>query len=667
MDSGNLDRTGDNGAITDHPYKMTVDLNVLKHLGINLYSNIAAVLTEVVANAWDADAEDVSITIDENESQISIVDDGIGMTVDDINEKYLRVGYRRRKEDTKTGSFTGKNRRVMGRKGLGKLSLFSIAEIIEVQSAKNGQSHGFRISTKKIREAINRGDTNYPPEPLTDDEVDIEVGTRIVLKEIKRKRLLPGVKALRKRLARRFSIIGEYYGFRITINDEAITSADREDLVEVQFRWNLGQPSESTESTPRLVEQENLPDKLDNWENENWKIRGWIGTAEKPKQLDNQYIGNLNSIVVLSRGRLFHENILDKINEGRFYTKYLTGQIEADFLDEDSEPDIATSDRQRIQEDDPRYEALLEFLSISLKKIKEKWDVWRRKYELEKIQETHPALTQWFDSLPSGYSTSAKTLIAKLCALPVDDEDNRKILYKHGILAFERMRLRGSAEELVKNISDIGELLKILADRDAFEASVYRDIIKSRLDVIENFQGLTDDNAKERVLQEYLFEHLWLLDPAWERTTSSEVVESRLLERGVIVSDLSEKERLGRVDIAYRTSAGKDIIVELKKADRKMRLIDLQEQGQTYVDKLKKIRKVQGNNSPNIEVIFVIGEPLEEEKSNPDRVKNSMAAVSPGSRILHYDFLIANAQKAYSEYLEGTSEVDKIEKIINQL
>jgi hypothetical protein len=37
-------------------FEMTVDLNVLDHLGINLYSNIAAVLTEAVANAWDADA-----------------------------------------------------------------------------------------------------------------------------------------------------------------------------------------------------------------------------------------------------------------------------------------------------------------------------------------------------------------------------------------------------------------------------------------------------------------------------------------------------------------------------------------------------------------------------------------------------------------------------------
>lgn len=52
----------DDMADNDH-YRMTVDLNVLDHLGINLYSNIAAVLTEAVANAWDADAENVEIGI----------------------------------------------------------------------------------------------------------------------------------------------------------------------------------------------------------------------------------------------------------------------------------------------------------------------------------------------------------------------------------------------------------------------------------------------------------------------------------------------------------------------------------------------------------------------------------------------------------------------------
>ena len=88
---------------TNDQYKMTVDLNVLDHLGINLYSNIAAVLTEAVANAWDADAGIVEIGIDPDGKWIEIKDDGIGMSVDDMNKKYLRVGYRRRDEDQDFG------------------------------------------------------------------------------------------------------------------------------------------------------------------------------------------------------------------------------------------------------------------------------------------------------------------------------------------------------------------------------------------------------------------------------------------------------------------------------------------------------------------------------------------------------------------------------------
>ena len=45
-------------------YKMSISLNVLEHLGVNLYSNIPAVLSEVVANSWDADATNVDIEIE---------------------------------------------------------------------------------------------------------------------------------------------------------------------------------------------------------------------------------------------------------------------------------------------------------------------------------------------------------------------------------------------------------------------------------------------------------------------------------------------------------------------------------------------------------------------------------------------------------------------------
>src|SRR5689334_16782179 len=102
-------------------FALTISLNVLEHLGINLYSNVPAVLSEIVANAWDADAEVIHVTWDRND-RIVIHDDGTGMTPDEVNDRFLTVGYRRR--DEQPGATT-KNRHPMGRKGIGKLSLFS--------------------------------------------------------------------------------------------------------------------------------------------------------------------------------------------------------------------------------------------------------------------------------------------------------------------------------------------------------------------------------------------------------------------------------------------------------------------------------------------------------------------------------------------------------------
>jgi hypothetical protein len=645
-------------------YKMTVDLNVLDHLGINLYSNIAAVLTEAVANAWDADAEKVEIRIDPDAQWIDIADDGIGLSIEDMNSKYLRVGYRRRDEDSVHGRITAKGRPVMGRKGLGKLSLFSVARVIEVQSAKGGVAHGLRMSVDGIEASVKRKELYYSPEPLAGGEITAMKGTRIVLRDINRQRLGKSVTALRKRLARRFSVIGEAHDFKIIIDGQPISAAERGDLPVVQFLWRLDGSDIELDSAKGLLEQEVLPNRLDAWNSE-WRVTGWIGTAGLPKQLDSEDAGNLNGIVVFARGRLFHENILDKLNDGRLYTKYLTGQIEADFLDADDQPDIATSDRQRVQEDDPRYIQLIVFLRSRLAQVEKRWSEWRRKHEVEKAKENSPKLAEWLDGLQPGFRKSAETLISKLSALPIDDEEDRKVLYRHGILAFERMQLRGSSDELARHVDNVEKLLTLLADRDALEASLYRDIVKSRLEAIKEFQSLIDEDAKERVLQKYLFDHLWLLDPAWDRATGSPIMESRLIAEGILTNDMTKKEELGRVDIAYRTNAGKHIIVELKKVGRKMRLLELQDQGQTYVDKLRKILVQMGESDPDIEVVFVLGKTVDEETSNPERLKSSMAAISPGSRIKHYDALILGAQVAYSAYIEKTKVLDKLEDIVN--
>lgn len=112
----------------EHKYEMTISLQIVEHLGLNLYSNTSAVISEAVANAWDADAKTVEITLEKD--CITIKDDGCGMDTDDINNKYLTVGYQKRHLVPITPML---NRKVMGRKGIGKLSLLSIAETITKQ------------------------------------------------------------------------------------------------------------------------------------------------------------------------------------------------------------------------------------------------------------------------------------------------------------------------------------------------------------------------------------------------------------------------------------------------------------------------------------------------------------------------------------------------------
>ncbi|CAB5495955.1 hypothetical protein AZO1586R_343 [Bathymodiolus azoricus thioautotrophic gill symbiont] len=101
-------------------YELTIDLNALNHLGLNLYSNVPSVLSEIIANAWDADSKNVEITTSSEEIRIS--DDGCGMTTDELNEKFLTVGHQRRKDIR--GNLPLKfKRKDMGRKGIGKLSI----------------------------------------------------------------------------------------------------------------------------------------------------------------------------------------------------------------------------------------------------------------------------------------------------------------------------------------------------------------------------------------------------------------------------------------------------------------------------------------------------------------------------------------------------------------
>jgi hypothetical protein len=646
------------------PYKLTLDLRVLDHLGIKLYSNAAAVLSEAVANAWDADATLVSVDI--NPTMITIKDDGVGMTLSQINDRFLSVGYDKRVAE---GEKSGKGRPFMGRKGIGKLALFSIAGQIEIHTNARTEKHAFRMVTADIKKAIQKNEPYYPT-PIA--FAGPKKGTRIVLRKLLKKRTAASVLALRKRIARRFSVIGYKAGdgdrFDVTINRQPVGSSDREDLRAIEFLWEFGKKRIPKTSLPTVVKQFTIPNKV-SVTHPDWVVRGWLGAAEGPKKLKHDLAGSLNGIVVLARGRLIQENILDKLNFNRILLSYLTGQVEADFLDRGGEDDIATSDRQRLVEDDERYVALTTFLRQSLVSIQDKWTELRNEARGKQAITEIPVLAEWIDSLPESQQKNAERLLGLVRGVELDDEEERKELYRSSMLAFERLRLREQAHLLSAGPQlTAALLLPLLSDLSILEGSLYREIVKARLDVIKEFENLVDADEKEKVLQKHLFSHLWLLDPGWERAAGSERIEKILKKDYRVFSpELTRSESKGRVDIRYRTNGGEHIIVELKRAGRRLHMSELMEQGNKYLTALQKCLSAEGTQNPHISIVFVVGKSVFEWEEPGGRQKVEKALGAINARAIHYETLISGARASYDEFLKGSAKADRMDKILKKL
>lgn len=667
---------------------MTINFNILNHLGINLYSNVPAVLSEVVANSWDADATEVDIQIEKG--KITITDNGDGMNLEDINTKYLRVGYERRKG--KIGELTSKGRSVMGRKGIGKLSLLSIAKIIRVETIKpveknKFEKNGFEMRVDAIEDHINRNERvpydkqkPYAPDSLTEDDLTLnQKGTRIVLTELQKRATQASVTALQKRLARRFSVIGTN-DFDVKINGKSVTVMDREYFHKIQYLWHFGNKSEEyvelckRRRIHKLENEEPRSGKIevideDDSEGCVYSVKGWIGTVVEPKELKDKDGDNLNKIVIMVRGKLAQEDILEDFPESSIYTKYLIGEIHADFLDLDGQKDIATSNRQEIIKDDRRYIALRQWVDDELINIRNRWTELRHKAAIEDVRKI-PSIADWLDGLRPDVRRLAHVMFGKINQYILNDDKDRVDLYKQSIFMFEKLRYKGLLEKLDKvSAENIPALSEIFGSLDELEAYLYYEIVQERLRIIEKLYKHVKENEKEKVIQKYLYNHLWLLDPSWDRATETPLMEQKVkTEFEDLDAELSAtaKEERGRFDIKYKMTSGKHIIIELKRANRKLSHNSLLDQVEKYGDVLRELIQATGKNEP-VEIICIVGKPLVQwtDAEREDRSRRMMA--QQNVRVVLYDELIEDAYRSYQAYLEKNKKAGRIYNIISSI
>lgn len=636
-------------------YKMKISLNVIEHLGINLYSNLPAVLSEIVANSWDADATEVRMNI-KGINRIEIIDNGIGMNEKDINDKFLLVGYKKRDDGF---AETSSGRKVMGRKGIGKLSLFSIANKITIISKKaNEEINAFVMNVDDIREVAKKEQT-YEPTPLSNNELPKQIdhsGTIIILEELKRERIQKY--NIKINLARRFSIIGSQNNFKVFVDDEEIALEDRNYFKKLDYIWYFGENSEKFVNLCNA----NIKSKKLNASFGNYSIAGWIGNARESGLLQERD-NNLNKIAILVRGKLAQEDILSDFRIGGLYTKFLIGEINADFLDTDDDKDIATSNRQRIIEDDSRYVDLKNFLKKQLQIISTQRKDFKEQEGREEALQYEP-IKEWYDSLDKNIQKRADKLFGKINQISSDDLD-RKTLIKHGVLAFENMKMRHALDSLDKiNEDNLEEFLEIFNNYKDIEASAYYDITKGRLNIIESFKNKVGNNQKEKVLQQYIFDNLWLLDPSWERGTENAKME----EVVQLVAEKDSKEsKQGRIDIHYRQTAKKHLIIELKRANVKITTPKIMEQLSKYENAIRKQLRNLNVEHEEIECIFICGETPNSWIDIATKTKEQKALKEMNIRVLTYDELIQQSYNAYKEYMNKEQENGRILTILKEI
>ncbi len=348
--------------------QLKFDPNTIDDLGAKLYSTLPPIISELIANGYDAGAKEIHIEFSDSDSQnktILVKDNGNGMSYNQINDNYLLVGRKRREEkETHDPIF---NRPVMGKKGIGKLSFFGITDYAEIITIQNKRKTVFEMDRKKIRKS-----KDYFPEYKSEDTKE-ENGTIVKLNQIKRDSNFD-FQGLKNKIANYFIFDSNFKVFA-KYNDgdyEEITNETRYQQLDIQFLWRF--PNRTYPYTQ--------------------EIRGRIFTTKKP------ITKKLRGVALLSRKKLVNLPELFPIDSSSFFYEYLTGYLEVDFID-DLPDDVISTDRKTLNWGNLELAEFEKWLADTIKKMEQDW---RKKWKEAKVKaiKSNAKIKEKEDSIKTG-------------------------------------------------------------------------------------------------------------------------------------------------------------------------------------------------------------------------------------------------------------------------
>lgn len=629
--------------MTRQLFTMRFDIGTIKHLGLQMYSTLPSVISELVANAWDAEATKVEITIPDgpvtNASEIIVCDNGVGMSGQQIQDEYLIVGRDRRKDGANVTS--KRNRPLMGRKGIGKFAGFGISQIIKVESTSNkGDAACFEMDYKYL-ESLNEG----KPAEFERQTTDIEKGTRVTLRNIMKfhDRAI-SIQSLRRRLARRFSIIGAKNDFSMIVNGEEITPDERN----LQRYLDKDQDDNSY-----LWEYDNEP--ID--ETGELTVSGWIGALRRTDSMDD---GIDRGIVIMARGKLVQAPFTFEAVVGQqFALSYLIGEIHAEFVDA-QEDTIATS-RNTLVWDVPANARLMEWGQKQVNKIAREWAA-RRSAQKQKMIEESPQYQSFVEKVNATGNKRAKRVFDKLVrnaiqnATPDDDlRVDNMIKLATDYLEFDQFW--AMAEEIRDTkIDDLNKIVNLFREWEIVEAKEMMRITEGRIETIKKFEDLINTGAKEvPVVHRFLKEFPWVLDPRWT-LVSDETYYSRLLKEQFPESD-TVPERNRRIDFLCVGEGQTLVVVEIKRPGENMNKNDL-EQIERYVQFLRgEIDKSSGEKKYDVAVGYLMGSNIV-DRSDVRQKQKTLA--NDRIYVKTYSDLLVMVEDSHRDFLDRYKKLQEI-------
>jgi signal transduction histidine kinase len=386
----------------------------LKLLGSGLYSNPWNAISELVANGFDAGANDVYIYINRSnkeQSTIEIFDDGSGMTYDELVSKYVFVGRNRRAEEQH--KISG-NLKTLGRKGIGKLATLYLSNNVQIISKTIGGTTSWNLNITEINEdekpALEAIDLSMISVECSEQWNKNEHGLFLRLNDVNLTGLgeqtlyglinrLSDFYLLESRLKRiwisyvqdkteaiNFNLVKKeiaYKNFYALFNNSNVRFDGYEKLkvhVKTDFEELKGgypvilidDKSLNVSGKKTFLSSNGNPIEKE------FNLIGWIGihtsidTTEAQKN-DQRFLKNRatspNRLRLYIREKLAIDNFLDYVKNTQAFSNYIEGEISFDILDDDDLPDIATANRQQLSEKDERVQLLVELLKPIINRL----------------------------------------------------------------------------------------------------------------------------------------------------------------------------------------------------------------------------------------------------------------------------------------------------------